>query len=373
MNTPTITGIEIFKLNVPLKEPFVIALGPITDANNIVVRIHTDSGLTGDGEGSPFTTIVGETQGSDFEIARHIAALLTGKDPLAIEDRIAEMDGALPGNPTIKSAFDMALYDLLGKRAGLPLYQLLGGGNSRTIHTDMTVGIGTPREMAAKAREFMDAGFPAIKVKLGTSVREDVQRIKAIRAAVGDEIPLRIDANQGWDTVTAIKALKALEPFDIDHCEEPVPHWDNQGLARVRANSPIPVMADESAFDHRDAFRLAGMGACDYFNIKLSKSGGIHKALKMIAVAEAAGITSQIGCMAETRYGLTALTHLAAARRNVVHFDIDSSFMHVSDPVTGGIEYRGRGEWVLPDAPGIGAGFDGAVLDRMEKTTVQAG
>jgi len=326
--------------------------------------------VTGTGECSPFPTIVGETQASEFEIAKQIAALLKGRDVLAIEDRLAEIDAALPGNPTIKSAFDMALYDCLAKRAQLPLYRLLGGGNRRSIHTDMTVGLGAPQAMAAKALAFQQAGFPAIKVKLGTSVREDTERIRAIREAVGPDIPLRIDANQGWNAVTALQVLEALAPYGIDHCEEPVPHWDHRGLARVRAKSPIPIMADESVFSPQDAFRLASMEACDYFNIKLSKSGGIHQALKMIAIAEAAGIPCQVGCMSETRYALTALTHLVAARRNIVHFDIDSSLMHVSDPVVGGIVLRAGGEWVLPDTPGIGADFDADFLAAMERAVV---
>ena len=262
MKTPIVNRIEIFKLTVPLKEPFVISLGPITDANNLAVRVHTDAGLTGTGECSPFTTIVGETQAAAFQVARDLAALLKGKDALAIEDRLAEFDAAIPGNTTIKSAFDMALYDLLGKRANLPLYRLLGGGGGRTIRTDMTVGLGAPQAMADKARAYQREGFCAIKVKLGTTLSEDVARIRAIRDAVGPAMPLRIDANQGWDAATAIAVLKALEPFGIDHCEEPVPRWNARGLARVAAHSPIPIMADESAFDHHDAFRLAGMEAC---------------------------------------------------------------------------------------------------------------
>jgi L-alanine-DL-glutamate epimerase-like enolase superfamily enzyme len=264
----------------------------------------------------------------------------------------------------------MALYDLLAKNAGMPLYQLLGGGNNREIYTDMTVVIGSPEKMAAAALEYKNQGYPAIKVKLGTTMKEDVARIRAIRDAVGEDIPVRIDANQGWDPTTAIKILKALEQFDIEHCEEPIPHWNNRDLVRVRENSPIPVMADESVFDHRDAFRLACMGACDYFNIKFSKSGGIHNAIKIIAIAEAAGIKSQVGCMFESRYALTALTHLVAARNNIVHFDIDSSFMHVEDPVIGGIRYEGSGKWVLPDEPGIGADFDPKFLEKMEKIII---
>lgn len=264
----------------------------------------------------------------------------------------------------------MAFYDLLAKSAGMPLYQLLGGGNVREIHTDMTVYLGKPDKMAREALLYKNEGYPAIKVKLGTTEKEDIARIHAIREAVGYDIPIRIDANQGWDPVTAIRILKFLEKYEIEHCEEPIPHWNNRDLVRVRNNSPIPIMADESVFDHKDAFRLASLGACDYFNIKLPKCGGIHNALKIIAIGEAAGIKSQVGCMSESRYALTALTHLVAARNNIVHFDIDSSFAHAEDPVTGGIQYKGKGKWELPETPGIGADFDSQFIEGMEKVVI---
>ncbi len=370
MSKTTIVSIEIYKLNVPLKEPFVISLGEINAVNSIVIKINTDSGLTGTGECNPLVYIVGETQESEFEMAKKICSILKGKDPFAIEDRLLEIERTLPGNYTLKSAFDMALYDLLAKKAELPLYRLLGGGNTREICTDLTVSLDTPERMAVKALNYKKEGIKSIKVKLGTTLKEDVARIKAIREAVGNEVSIRVDANQGWDRVTAVKILKALEPFDIEHCEEPVPCRDNRGLLRVRENSPIPIMADESVFDHKDAFRLAAMGACDYFNIKLSKSGGIHTALKIIAIAEASGFKCQVGCMNETRFALTALTHLATAKNNIVFFDIDSSFFQASDPVTGGIEYKGSGLWQLPETPGIGADFDPDVLNQCEKAVI---
>lgn len=365
-----ITGIDIFKLNLPYKEPFVISLGVIENATNVVVRIHTNSGLTGTGECAPFMTIVGETQETVFELSKQMAGLLKGKDPFAIEARLAEIDRAVSGNYTMKSAFDMALYDLLSQQAKMPLYKLLGGNNNREIYTDMTISIGSPEKVARDALAFQQAGFPAIKVKLGTTTKADVARIKAIRDVVGDAYPVRIDANQGWDTITAINTLKELAKYNIEHCEEPIPKWNNRELAKVRENSPIPIMADESVFDHHDAFRLAAMGACDYFNIKFSKSGGIFNALKINAVAESAGIKCQVGCMSESRYALTALMHFVLASKNVVHYDMDSSLMLDADPVTGGIQYQGKGKWKLEDAIGIGAGFDEDVLNSMENVTI---
>ena len=365
-----IKRVEIFKLDIPLVEPFVISLGSMTDANNLAVRIHTDSELFGTGEASSLPTIVGETQDTEFILAQSFAKVLCEKDPLEIENRLVDLDKIVAGNYTLKSAFDMALYDLAAKKANLPLYRFLGGADDRVIFTDITVGINTPEYMAKKALQYKAEGFAALKIKLGTTFEADVARIKAIREAVGDSIPLRIDANQGWSAVTAIRTLKALEPYNIEHCEEPVPHWNNTDLVRVRQNSPIPIMADESVFDHHDAFRLASMEACDYFNIKLSKSGGISNALKIVAVAEAAGIKSQVGCMQETRFALTALVHLVAARKNIVHFDIDSCLTHSFDPVVGGIEYHEGGRWKLPQSSGIGAEFDQNFLDKMEKVVV---
>lgn len=370
MKNLQIKKIEIIKLNIDLKEPISISLGTFYKTKNIVIKIHTNSGLVGTGEASPEKHIVGETQASEFEIAKYLAAILKGKNPLAIEDRINDMNRAIEGNATLKSAFDMALYDLSAKSAGMPLYQFLGGENSKGIHTDMTVYLGSPEKMAAQALEYKNAGFPTLKSKLGSGFNEDIARIKAIREAIGYKIPLHVDANQGWDTVTAIKILKALEKYNIDYCEEPIAHWNNSDLARVRKNSPIPIMADESVFDHHDAFRLASMGACDYFNIKLAKTGGIQNALKIVAIGEGAGIKSQVGCMSESRYALTALTHLASAKNNIIFFDIDSSLSHAEDPVTGGIQYKGKGKWELPETPGIGADFDSDFLDKMDKVVI---
>ena len=371
MEKTFITRIDIIKLNLPYKEPFVISLGVIESATNVVIKIHTNTGLTGIGECAPFVTIVGETQETVVSYAKQLAQILKGKNPFALEERLREIDRAVAGNFTMKSAFDMALYDLLAKRANMPLYQLLGGQNNRKIYTDMTISIGPPEKVARDALAFQEAGFPAIKVKLGTNTRDDVARIKAIREAVGEKYPIRIDANQGWDTITAINTLKALEKYNIEHCEQPIARWNDREMAKVRANSPIPIMADESVFDHHDAFRLAAMGACDYFNIKFSKSGGIFNALKINAIAESAGIKCQVGCMSESRYALTALMHFVLASRNVVHFDMDSSLMLDADPVTGGIQYRGSGKWTLnDDVPGVGADFDPDFLNNMESITI---
>jgi len=367
MQTSTITAVEIYKLNIARQTQFRIAIGVFDTVQNILVRIHASDGRYGLGEGAPLPFLCGETQATAFEASKELAGLLIGRDPYAIETRMQELGSYLVHNTTARSAFDMALYDLLAKRAGLPLYALLGG-EKRSFYTDETIGIDTPEAMAEEALDAKKRGFVAIKVKLGTGWPGDVARIQAIRDAVGEEPLLRIDANQGWDPVTAEQILQELARFDIQYCEEPVAHWNNEALRRVRDKSPIPIMADESLFDHHDAFRLASMGACDYFNIKLAKSGGIHTALKINAVAEAAGIQCMVGCMSETRLGLTAAAHLVSARPNIAFADLDSAFGK-TDVVEGGITYDG-GDITLPNTPGHGADIKPEFLESLESCTI---
>lgn len=365
-----ITEIEIYKFDIPFKNHLRVSFGKITHARNILIRILSNNGLTGIGEASPVPFITGETQESDFALAQTIAELLKGKNPLAIEERNRDIDNVITGNPTIKSAFDMALYDIVGKAFDIPVYTLLGGNNDHPIYTDKTVGINTPEKMTEESAKAVKEGFMAIKVKLGTTFSEDLERIKAIRESIGNELPLRIDANQGWDYRTAVKTLQALEPYNIQHCEEPIAHWNIRDLAMVRKLSPIPIMADESLKNHRDAFILAEMKAVDLFNIKLAKCGGIHPALKIVAVAEAAGIKCQVGCMLETRLASTALCHFASSSGTIEFYDIDSHFLHSKDPVIGGITFEKSRCWKLSDGFGLGVDIDDSFLQDTEMITI---
>ena len=355
MQALTITKIDLYKLFIPLKEPFIISLGPLYNAESVVVRMETSAGITGWGECSPFMSINGESADTGLVVGRYFEPALLGKDPLAIGDRVADMDRIIYGNKSIKSAFDMALYDIAAKHAGQPLYRFLGGTGNKEIATDYTVSVDTPAKMAADALKIKTQGFPVIKVKIGKGGAQDVERIRAIREAVGSDIPLRVDANQGWGVAEAIETLKALEPFNIQHCEEPVARWEFMELPKIKAQSPIPVMADESCGDQHDVKRLIGLGACDRINIKLGKSGGIYNALQMIRLAEAADMEIQIGAFLESRLAMTAFAHLALCSPKVVYFDFDTALMFSQDPVEGGILYKENGRIEIPDQPGIGA------------------
>ncbi|SFC27321.1 L-alanine-DL-glutamate epimerase [Parapedobacter composti] len=363
-----ITHTEIYRFSIPM-EPFVIATGTMDYAQNMLVRIHTDTGIYGVGECSAFPMIVGETQDTCLAVARDFARLWKGKDPLAIDERLAELDTFIARNATAKSAFDIALHDLAAKHASVPLYKYLGGA-VRDIVTDITVGIGTPEEMAAKALAYRERGATMVKVKLGKAPESDVARIKAIRDAVGSDLLIRIDANQGWDYDAAVAALRGLEPFGIQFCEQPMRSYNDHLLPQLRQETTIPLMADESCYDHRDAARLASQGACDSINIKFSKSGGIAEALRIQQTAAEYGIPCMIGGMLETRLALSAKAHFAYAAPNVQFFDLDTCMIgHRADPVVGGVRYEGF-HLSLPYTSGIGADADEAFLQTCERWEV---
>ena len=365
-----ITQIKLYRYDIPLRAPIAISLGTIDHARNMLVEIQTDAGLTGWGEGSPFWMIVGETQASGMAAAQDMARLLLHKDPLGIEGCLNTLTRYLPGHPTTRSAFDMALYDVAAQAANMPLYQFLGG-SKQTLVTDETIYINTPERMVQDALRIQANGADAIKVKLGTNAADDIRRVEAVRQAIGPHIPIRTDANQGWDVVTAKTVLRGIGHLNVQYCEQPINRHDVVGMRYLRTHSLVPIMADESLFDSVDAIRLVREEAVDYFNIKLSKSGGIFDAFKINAIAEAAGIPCMIGCMSESRLGLTANAHLASARKNICFYDLDAVFEHAEDPVRGGIVYNGY-QITLPDAPGLGADIDPAFLEQCEKMVITA-
>ena len=365
-----ITSIELYQSKIKLKEPFIISLGPLTHAENVIVIIRANEDITGTGECSPFMAINGESMETGMVVGRYLATALKGKDPLDIEACHQIMNRVIYANSSIKSAFDIALYDIAAQHAALPLYAFLGGSNNKTLITDYTVSLDKAEKMAADAAKIKANGFQMVKVKLGGTKEDDIERIRQIRETIGYELPLRIDANQGWHTTDAIETLKALEPYNIQHCEEPIPRWNFMELPMIRKQSPIKLMADESCCDEHDAKRLLDLEACDYFNVKLGKSSGIFRAEKIIKIAEAQNINIQLGGFLESRLAFTAAAHLALTSDQIVHCDFDTPLMFEEDPVVGGIGYSDKGEITVPEVPGLGANFQDDYLKRLEKVII---
>lgn len=360
-----ISHIEIYRFSIPT-EPFVIATGIMHFAQNVLVRIYTNEQIYGVGECSAFPMIVGENQETCIVMAKEFAKILIGKDPLDIPARMDDLLGYAAHNGTIKSAFDMALFDIAAKSENLPLYAFLGG-IKRSIETDMTIGIDTPENMAATAIKLKAKGCNIIKIKLGKEVHGDIERVRQIREAVGEAIILRLDANQGWTFDEALFALGAIAPYAIEFCEQPMRTWYDDRLPELHANSPIKIMADESCYTHHDARKLINSQSCSYINIKFSKSGGILEAQKIHETAMQAGIKCMMGGMLETRIAISASMHFALASLNIVFFDMDSPLLgHLIDPVIGGITYQNY-TIDVPDTPGIGADANPEFLNGCEK------
>lgn len=367
-----IANVDIFKLNIELNNAIRVPIGEISSVQNVALRINTDSGIAGWGEASAFAPITGDCQASNYFAAQAIGQLIKGKDPLAIESRLREINGFTVGEPSIRSAFDMAFYDIQGKHAGMPLYQLLGGAQ-RELRTDLTIGMqNTVEETVMHAQKILAKGFDAIKLKVGRQGLADVAHVKAVRELVGPDFQLKVDSNQGWDLPAAVANIRAMESLNLQYSEQPLAARDFDGLARLRDSVNTPICADESVFDHFDAFKLMKMEAVDYLNIKLGKAGGVNTALKINAIAEASNSKCMIGCFAESRLGLSVAAHLAAARPNIHFIDLDSALGFKTDPVIGGITFDETQGGVihLPDTPGHGASFDESFFEQGSRVTV---
>lgn len=367
-----ILKIEIYPTRLLLSEPFVISVGAITHARNTVVKIFLSDGRYGIGECCPYRSIHGETVEGQIAIAKDIAKNLIGKDPRNTKRHVHMMNKVMKNNASIKCAFDMALYDLNAKVAELPLYAFLGGDNNKEIFTDNTVSLLPKEQATAKALEFKEMGFPVLKVKLGEQPsKNDVERLEAIRAAIGYDIPIRVDANQGWNYFDASYALNAMVDLNIEHCEEPVPAANIRDQKRLTAESPIPIMADEAVFNHHDAHRILSENAADLINIKLGKSGGIENAMKVASICEAAGVYCQVGSFSESRLGISALVHFDQCWDNIIYHDLDSPLMMSEDPIIGGLQYGTDWSVTIDDTPGHGADYDPAFLKMFDCLVVE--
>lgn len=325
-------------LDLTLNVPFRISRSVQHVAHNVLVRIE-DDGLTGVGEAAP-SGYYGEKCESVLMALSYFAEHL-GDDAMLIEDISSDLSRVMRGNASARAAIDMALYDLIGHRLGVPVYQLLGLNPERTPVTSFTIGLDTPAEMARKVR--LAEQFPVLKIKLG--MPNDLEIVRAIRDVT--DARLRVDANAAWTPKQAIKTINALEAFDIEFVEQPVAAGDLEGLRLVREHTNLPIFADESCVTLEDVPRVAGL--VDGINIKLMKCGGISQALRMIATARAHHLEVMLGCMIESSVSITAAAQISPL---VDYADLDGALLVANDPFDGvGVE---RGKLVLPDRPGLG-------------------
>ncbi len=349
-----ITDIKIETVTIPLLTPFKTALRSIDHIENILVTVLTDSDLAGYGGAAPTAVITGDTLASIIGGIEHIRDHITGMVIGGSEKLFHRLNGCIIGNTSAKAAVDMAIYDLMAKAWDIPLYQLLGG-MANVVETDVTVSLDTPDKMIAESKEKLKGGFTTLKIKVGGDPELDIRRLQSIYEAVGEKVRIRIDANQGWSAKEAVQVGRELQNrgISIELMEQPVPARDFEGMRYVRDNLSLPVYADESVFSPRDALELVNMRAVDGLNIKLMKCGGIYNALKIAAIAEAAGIPCMVGSMMECHVSVCAAAHFAASRTIIKKYDLDAPLFCSTNPAVGGFSYRGA-ELLFSEAGGLG-------------------
>jgi L-alanine-DL-glutamate epimerase-like enolase superfamily enzyme len=333
--------IHTHPLDLELARPFKISRGTEQRfARNLLVEVE-HGGLTGIGEAGPDSSgYYGETRATMQAAIDEFAPVL-GDDPMLIEDILSALDTRLHhGNSAAKSALDMALYDLLGKSLGIPVYRLFGLNRASTPVSSFTISIDTPKVMAERAAS---ANYPVLKIKLGTD--NDLEIVRAIRG--GTSATLRVDANAAWSPKEAIHTIEAIAPYGIELVEQPVAADDLAGLKQVTQHSPVPIIADESCRTPADVPMVSD--CVDGINIKLAKCGGLRNALKMIHIARAHHLKIMLGCMVSSSLAVTAAAHLTP----LVDFaDLDGPLLLANDPFLG-VGFL-EGKILLPETPGLG-------------------
>jgi L-alanine-DL-glutamate epimerase-like enolase superfamily enzyme len=353
-----IKHIEAWAVTMRLSEPYTIAYETIDSTTNVFIRVETDRGITGYGCAAPDLQVTGETpEGVLKAVKETVASSIKGSDPLRtamLHERLAPI---LDTQPAAMAGIDMALHDILGKVSDLPLWKLLGGFRDR-IRTSITIGILPEKETVCRAKDFVAQGFKSLKIKGGVDVQSDIARILKVREAVGTNIELRFDANQGFSVEQAITFFKGTKSSRIELIEQPTPKGQPDLLGRVTESVKIPIMADECLMTLRDSFRLARRELVDMVNIKLMKVGGIENALQINAVARAAGLEAMVGCMDESALSIAAGLHFALARPNVHYADLDGHLDLVDDPCEGAVILR-DGILFPTNQPGLGYNIPG--------------
>lgn len=397
-----IEKIEMGIVRIPLITPFKTALRTVDSVEDVLLKVTAESGEVGFGEAPPTKAITGETLESITEtLQKKIAPSMLAMPESEPEEFLKKIQDCCAGNSSAKAAMDIAIYDLAAREAGMPLYRYLlpevneaasrrqigvpakkeihrnmqaatdtssyGKSNgasalsledkweSAEIYTDLTISVNPVPEMVKDAKIAVERGFKDIKIKVGKEGEKDLERIRAIRDAVGSQIGIRVDANQGWTPQEAVQILQRAEKqkLGISIVEQPVKADDLEGMAYIKANVQTPVVADESCFHPEDAAEIFKKDAADMVNIKLMKAGGLYEAGRIASIAEGADRQCMIGCMLESKVAVSAAAHFAAAHEVVTVVDLDGPSLCAEDPYIGGPSFEGACIR-MNETPGLG-------------------
>lgn len=365
-----ITRIETIPVRVPIRPNLAIRgrLGYHSESPFLLVRVHTDEGLVGLGEVSATPRWSGEDQVTAAHvISTYLAPLLTGQDPTAVTRLSALLRTAVAGNFFTKAALEMALWDILGKSVGLPLYRLFGGPVRETVAIKWSVSGVEPARAAEIVAWAVDRGFRAMKVKVGIDPAADVERVRAVRSAVGKGVRLGVDANGAWSVAEAVAMIERFREHEVAFVEQPVAARDLAGLAEVRRRVTVPIVADESVGTPEDAVALVRAAAADVFSVYVGKGGGIEPARRVAAIAEAAGLAATVGSNLELGVASAAMIHLALSTSGIadeqVPCDIIGPLFYEADLLRQPLDLSG-GRARPPEAPGLGVELDDEKVRR---------
>lgn len=364
------TAVDCARLSVPLRTPFVTALRRTTTTDTLVVRVSDTDGTTGWGEAPQVWQVTGESLASAAGcVEEMLAPMILGRDVDDWAHVLAAVQRAVARNFGAKAAVDTAVRDVVARRRGLPLAAFMRNEATTSgvapptdthayptvLRTDVTLSAGGPDDLAAAAEQRVAEGFSTLKTKVGTDAATDVARVRAVREAVGPNVAIRLDANQGWTPDEAVTVIRALEDADlgVELVEQPVRGEDVEGLAWVRSHVGLPIMADESLLSLVDLERIVRLEAADLVNVKLAKCGSLGIAVEQLRRAEEAGLGTMVGSMMETAIGVGAAAAVAAAQPTSVVNDLDAAWWAARSPVVGGVRYDGE-RVLLPEQPGSG-------------------
>jgi L-alanine-DL-glutamate epimerase-like enolase superfamily enzyme len=366
-----ITSVRTVPVWCPRRRPYggvtVTALGPAAVSDYTIVFVDTDAGITGLGEVDSVFKRRGKLLRNDLEQA--LIPAVIGEDPTRIAHLVQKMDRALDGVEEAKAGIEMALWDILGKSLSVPVYKLLGGKVRDRIPLSYSIPFGTPEQMAAFAVERVKAGHRTIKVKVGSEDGpRDIAAVRMIREAIGPSIKLRVDGNMGWPNAKhAIRMIRAMEAYDLELVEQPLSPYDPSGMAEVRRSISIPLMADESIRNPRNAMDTIRAGAADIANVYVTEAGGLLNAMRIFAMCEAASIPCMIGSMPEFGIGTAAQIHLGVAMTNLgPDSDACGVLYHAEDLLKAPLRIE-NGYSYPPEGPGLGVEIDMNILERWRR------
>ncbi len=370
-----ITRVEVQSGRIPVIRPHPMAIGTTVCQENVIVRLFAGDGTDGYGEAPHMVghSQLGETPHTVRVILRHklIPAIL-GRSPLDIEGLTTALDRAVPGNTRAKGALLMAAYDIAGKMLGVPVHVLLGGLVRDRVPLSWSLPIVPIDDAVAEGQKMIERGWKLIKIKVGRpNPADDVETVRVVRRDLGDTIRLRIDANQAYDVKTALTVLRGVEPFNIEFFEQPVHRDDLDGMAEVTRESPIPIMADESAKSAADLALIARRRAADYASIYIIGPGGILQSRKMAIIAEAHRMRGYVGGALESAIGAAAGLHVAAASPAIdLGCELYGQYMLQEDIARQPFEML-DGALVVPQEPGLGVEIDETRLARYREGDVE--